>query len=92
MKKLIKLSFKNTSSIREIEDSYSEVYSHDRNNSNFEFKVEDELLTDERVIVLFKFLKSKKVWKTEGFIEEGVIKVKFDNTLITRDEPVVCYL
>lgn len=92
MKKLIKLSFKNTSSIREIEDSYSEVYSHDRNNSNFEFKVEDELLTDERVIALFKFLKSKKVWKTEGFIEEGVIKVKFDNTLITRDEPVVCYL
>nr|DAY25567.1 MAG TPA: hypothetical protein [Caudoviricetes sp.] len=92
MKKLIKLSFKNTSSIREIEDSYSEVYSHDRNNGNFEFKVQDELLTDERVIALFKFLKSKKVWKTEGLIEEGVIKVKFDNTLITRDEPVVCYL
>lgn len=92
MKKLIKLSFKNTSSIREIEDSYSEVYSHDRNNGNFEFKVQDELLTDERVIALFKFLKSKKVWKTEGRIEEGVIKVKFDNTLITRDEPVVCYL
>lgn len=92
MKKLIKLSFKNTSSIREIEDSYSEVYSHDRNNGNFEFKVEDELLTDERVVALFKFLKSKKVWKTEGLIEEGVIKVKFDNTLITRDEPVVCYL
>lgn len=92
MKKLIKLSFKNTSSIREIEDSYSEVYSHDRNNGNFEFKVQDELLTDERVIALFKFLKSKKVWKTEGHIEEGVIKVKFDNTLITRDEPVVCYL
>lgn len=92
MKKLIKLSFKNTSSIREIEDSYSEVYSHDRNNGNFEFKVEDELLTDERVVALFKFLKSKKVWKTKGLIEEGVIKVKFDNTLITRDEPVVCYL
>jgi hypothetical protein len=92
VKKLIKLSFKNTSSIREIEDSYSEVYSHDRNNGNFEFKVEDELLTDERVIALFKFLKSKKVWKTEGLIEEGVIKVKFDNTLITRDEPVVCYI
>ena len=92
MKKLIKLSFKNTSSIREIEDSYSEVYSHDRNNGNFEFKVQDELLTDERVVALFKFLKSKKVWKTEGLIEEGVIKVKFDNTLITRDEPVVCYL
>lgn len=92
MKKLIKLSFKNTSSIREIEDSYSEVYSHDRNNGNFEFKVQDESLTDERVIALFKFLKSKKVWKTEGLIEEGVIKVKFDNTLITRDEPVVCYL
>lgn len=92
MKKLIKLSFKNTSSIREIEDSYSEVYSHDRNNGNFEFKVQDEVLTDERVIALFKFLKSKKVWKTEGLVEEGVIKVKFDNTLITRDEPVVCYL
>nr|DAK75231.1 MAG TPA: hypothetical protein [Caudoviricetes sp.] len=92
MKKLIKLSFKNTSSIREIEDSYSEVYSHDRNNGNFEFKVQDEALTDERVIALFKFLKSKKVWKTEGLVEEGVIKVKFDNTLITRDEPVVCYL
>lgn len=92
MKKTIKLSFKNTSSIREIEDSYSEVYSHDRNNGNFEFKVQDELLTDERVIALFKFLKSKKAWKTEGRIEEGVIKVKFDNTLITRDEPVVCYI
>ena len=91
-KNLLSCLLKNTSSIREIEDSYSEVYSHDRNNGNFEFKVEDELLTDERVVALFKFLKSKKVWKTEGLIEEGVIKVKFDNTLITRDEPVVCYL
>lgn len=92
MKKLIKLNIENTTNLREIEDSFCEVYSHDRNNGAFEFEITNDTLANETVTALFKFLRTGGYWKTTGTIEDNKIKVKFDTSLITQNEDVVCYL
>ena len=92
MKKLIKLDFNNTTRERKTEDSYSELYSHDKNNGSFEFEILNDTLTTEQVIALFKFTESNKIWKTTGTVEGNKVKVTFDTTLITQNETVICYL
>ena len=92
MKKLIKLEFDNTTRERKTEDSYSELYSHDKNNGSFEFEILNDTLTTEQVIALFKFTESNKIWKTTGSVEGNKVNVTFDTTLITRNETVICYL
>lgn len=92
MKKLIKLEFDNTTRERKTEDSYSELYSHDKNNGSFEFEILNDTLTTEQVIALFKFTESNKIWKTAGTVEGNKVKVTFDTTLITQNETVICYL
>ena len=92
MKKLIKLDFNNTTKERKTEDSYSELYSHDKNNGSFEFEILNDTLTTEQVIALFKFTESNKVWKTTGMVEGNKIHVTFDTSLITQNETVICYL
>lgn len=92
MKKLIKLDFNNTTRERKTEDSYSEFYSHDKNNGSFEFEILNDTLTTEQVIALFKFTESNKIWKTTGTVEGNKVNVTFDTTLITQNETVVCYL
>ena len=92
MKKLIKLEFNNTTRERKTEDSYSELYSYDKNNGSFEFEILNDTLTTEQVIALFKFTDSNKIWKTTGTVEGNKVKVTFDTTLITQNETVICYL
>ncbi|PMC48640.1 hypothetical protein CJ217_01930 [Streptococcus sp. UMB1385] len=92
MKKLIKIDFDNTTRERKTEDSYSELYSHDKNNGSFEFEILNDTLTTEQVIALFKFTESNKIWKTTGTVEGNKVKVTFDTTLITQNETVICYL
>lgn len=92
MKKLIKLEFDNTTRERKTEDSYSELYSHDKNNGSFEFEILNDTLTTEQVTALFKFTESNKIWKTTGTVEGNKVKVTFDTTLITQNETVICYL
>ena len=92
MKKLIKLEFNNTTRERKTEDSYSELYSHDKNNGSFEFEILNDTLTTEQVTALFKFTESNKIWKTTGTVEGNKVKVTFDTTLITQNETVICYL
>ena len=92
MKKLIKLDFNNTTRERKTEDSYSELYSHDKNNGLFEFEILNDTLTTEQVTALFKFTESNKIWKTTGTVEGNKVKVTFDTTLITQNETVICYL
>lgn len=92
MKKLIKLEFNNTTRERKTEDSYSELYSYDRNNGSFEFEILNETLTTEQVTALFKFTESNKVWKTTGTVEGNKVNVTFDTSLITQNETVICYL
>ena len=92
MKKLIKLDFDNTTRERKTEDSFSELYSHDKNNGSFEFEILNDTLTTEQVIALFKFTESNKIWKTTGTVEGNKVKVMFDTSLITQNETVICYL
>ena len=92
MRKIIKLKIENTNRIRTTEDTYCEIYSHDKNNGLFEFEIVNEYLTVENPKAVFKFIGSNKVWQTDGTVVDGRIKVKFDTTLITHDEIVVCWL
>ena len=92
MKKLIKLDFNNTTRERKTEDSYSELYSHDKNNGSFEFEILNDTLTTEQVTALFKFTESNKIWKTTGTVEGNKVNVTFDTSLITQNETVICYL
>lgn len=92
MQKIIKLETENTPLERWTENSACEIYSHDTNNGQFEIEVMNEALTDETVTALFIFEESQSVWRTTGTIEENKIKFKFDTTLITQDETVVCVL
>nr|DAD87751.1 MAG TPA: hypothetical protein [Siphoviridae sp. ct8eQ1] len=92
MQKIIKLETENTTVERWTENSACEIYSHDTNNGHFEIEVMNEALTDETVTALFIFEESESVWRTEGTVEENKIKFKFDTTLITQDETVVCVL
>ena len=92
MKKLIKIDFDNTTRERKTEDSYSELYSYDKNNGSFEFEILNDTLTTEQVTALFKFTDSNKIWKTTGTVEGNKVNVTFDTSLITQNETVICYL
>ena len=92
MKKLIKIEFDNTTKERKTEDSFSELYSYDKNNGLFEFEILNDTLTTEQVTALFKFTESNKIWKTTGTVEGNKANVTFDTSLITQNETVICYL
>jgi hypothetical protein len=92
LEKIIKLSIENTTKIRQVEDSFCELYSHDKNNGAFEFEITKGTLTNENVVALFKFLRSGSYWKTNGIVEDNKIKFNFDTSLITQNEEVVCYI
>ena len=92
MEKIIRLSIENTTKIRRVEDSFCELYSHDKNNGAFEFEISKGTLTNENVVALFKFLRSGSYWKTNGTVEDNKIKFNFDTSLITQNEEVVCYI
>lgn len=92
MDKIIKLQFNNTVNKRVKVRSNCELYSHDKNNNEFELTINNYTLNNEEITVLFKFVKSIKYWETQGKIEDNKIKFKFDTTLITENERVNCYI
>ena len=92
MDKIIKLQFNNTVNKRVKVRSNCELYSHDKNNNEFELTINNHTLTNEEIIILFKFVKSIKYWETQGTIEDNKIKFKFDTSLITDNERVNCYI
>ena len=90
--KKIQLQFNSTVNKRVRVRSNCELYSHDKNNNEFELTINNYTLTNEEITVLFKFVKSMKYWETQGRIEENKIKFKFDTSLITENERVNCYI
>ena len=92
MDKIIKLQFNTTVNKRVRVRSNCELYSHDKNNNEFELTINNHTLTNEEIIILFKFVKSVKYWETQGRIEDNKIKFKFDTSLITDNERVNCYI
>lgn len=92
MDKIIKLQFNTTVNKRVKVRTNCELYSHDKNNNEFELTISNHTLTNEEAIILFKFVKSIKYWETQGRIEDNKIKFKFDTSLITDNERVNCYI
>ena len=92
MEKIIKFTIENTTKTREVEETYSELYSHARNNGLFEFEIANEQLAGKNLIALFKFVKTGSYWKTEAVVEDNKAKIKFDTSLITQNEKVICFI
>ena len=90
--KKIQLTFNSTVNKRVKVRSNCELYSHDKNNNEFELTINNYTLTNEEITVLFKFVKSIKYWETQGRIEDNKIKFKFETSLITDNERVNCYI
>ena len=90
MKKIIERKLTVLSSNRGIEKMYNEFYSHDKNNAEFKFTVDD--LTATKVICLFYFKTTKRYQEVEAVIEDNSFTVRFDTSLITTDEPVIGYI
>lgn len=90
--KKIQLTFNNTVNKRVKVRTNCELYSRDKDNNEFELTIGNHTLTNEEIIILFKFVKSIKYWETQGKIEDNKIKFKFDTSLITDNERVNCYI
>lgn len=90
MKKVIERKITVLSSNRGIEKMYNEFYSHDKNNAEFKFTLDE--LTATKVICLFYFKTAKRYQEVEATIEGNSFTVQFDTSLITTDEPVIGYI
>lgn len=90
MKKVIERKITVLSSNRGIEKMYNEFYSHDKNNAEFKFTVDE--LTATKVICLFYFKKTKRYKEVEAVIKGNSFTVQFDTSLITADESVIGYI
>ena len=90
MKKVIERKITVLSSNRGIEKMYNEFYSHDKNNSEFKFTLDE--LTATKVICLFYFKTTKRYQEVEAAIEGNSFTVQFDASLITTDETVIGYI
>nr|DAF31631.1 MAG TPA: BclA protein [Caudoviricetes sp.] len=69
---------------------YNEFYSHDKNNAEFKFTLDE--LTATKVICLFYFKTTKRYKEVEAVIEGNSFTVQFDTSLITTDEAVIGYI
>lgn len=63
-----------------------EFYSHDKNNAYIELKLNG--LNAEKVIVLFKFKTTNRLLEVVGTVEDNLVSIPFDTSLITTDEIV----
>lgn len=63
-----------------------EFYSHDKNNAYIELKLNG--LNAEKVIVLFKFKTTNRLLEVAGTVENNLVSIPFDTSLITIDEIV----
>ena len=90
MKKVIERKITVLSSNRGIEKMYNEFYSHDKNNAEFKFTLDE--LTATKVICLFYFKTTKRYQEVEATIEDNSFTVQFDTSLITTDETVIGYI
>lgn len=90
MKKVIERKITVLSSNRGVERLYNEFYSHDKNNAEFKFTLDE--LTATKVICLFYFKSTKRYQEVDAAIEDNSFTVRFDTSLITTDESVIGYI
>nr|DAR36735.1 MAG TPA: nucleoid-associated protein [Caudoviricetes sp.] len=63
-----------------------EFYSHDKNNAYIELRLDN--VNAEKVIVLFKFKTTNRLLEVAGTVENNLVSIPFDTSLITTDEIV----
>ena len=87
MKKIIKRQAGVCVDIRDnLNKVKEEFYSHDKNNSYIELRLNG--LEAEKVIVLFKFKTTNRLLEVAGTVENNLVSIPFDTSLITTDEIV----
>lgn len=90
MEKVIKKHLTITSVNRGVEKLEHEIYSKDKGTAVFKFTTDE--LTASKILCLFYFKDTKRYRTIEATIEGNTITVPFDSSLITTDEPVICYV
>ena len=87
MKKIIKRQTGVCVNVRDNSDRVKEeFYSHDKNNAFIELRLNN--VNAEKVIVLFHFKTTNRFLEVAGKVEDNLVSIPFDTTLITTDEIV----
>ena len=87
MKKIIKRQAGVCVNVRDNSDRVKEeFYSHDKNNAFIELRLNN--VNAEKVIVLFHFKTTNRFLEVTGKVEDNLVSIPFDTSLITTDEIV----
>ena len=87
LKKIIKRQTGVCVNVRDNSDRVKEeFYSHDKNNAFIELRLNN--VNAEKVIVLFKFKTTNRLLEVAGTVENNLVSIPFDTSLITTDEIV----
>ena len=91
MKKIIKRKASVCVDVREKDYKVKEeLYSHDKNNAFIELQLDG--VGAEKIIVLFHFKKTNRFLEVAGVVENNIVSIPFDTSLITTDEIVYGYV
>ena len=91
MKKIIKRQAGVCVDVREKDYKVKEeLYSHDKNNAFIELQLDG--VGAEKIIVLFHFKKTNRFLEVAGVVENNIVSIPFDTSLITTDEIVYGYV
>ena len=87
LKKIIKRQAGVCVNVRDNSDRVKEeFYSHDKNNAFIELRLNN--VDAEKVIVLFHFKTTNRLLEVAGMVENNLVSIPFDTSLITTDEIV----
>ena len=87
LKKIIKRQTGVCVNVRDNSDRVKEeFYSHDKNNAFIELRLNN--VNAEKVIVLFRFKTTNRFLEVAGKVEDNLVSIPFDTSLITTDEIV----
>ena len=87
LKKIIKRQTGVCVNVRDNSDRVKEeFYSHDKNNAFIELRLNG--VNAEKVIVLFHFKTTNRLLEVAGTVENNLVSIPFDTSLITTDEIV----
>jgi len=87
LKKIIKRQAGVCVNVRDNSDRVKEeFYSHDKNNAFIELRLNN--VNAEKVIVLFHFKTTNRLLEVAGKVEDNLVSIPFDTSLITTDEIV----
>jgi len=91
LKKIIKKQAGVCANVRDnVYNIKEEFYSHDKNNAFIELQLNG--VNAEKIIVLFHFKTTNRFLEVAGVVENNIVSIPFDTSLITTDEIVYGYV